>query len=116
MVGVPEELLILLLLRFQVQQEFFDLRRHGKRAAAGSVLGLVLGNHCGDLGNRAANADGLRFKVHTVPTEAQRKSISKELDEATGLTTALADLLIDRVRVYPDNRIEIEYKVQDLFE
>lgn len=46
--------------------------------------------------------------------EAQRKSISKELVEATGLTTALADLLIDRVRVYPDNRIEIEYKVQDL--
>ena len=48
--------------------------------------------------------------------EAQRKSISKELAEATGLTTALADLLIDRVRIYPDNRIEIEYKVQDLFE
>ena len=48
--------------------------------------------------------------------EAQRKSISKELAEETGLTTALADLLIDRVRVYPGNRIEIEYKVQDLFE
>ena len=48
--------------------------------------------------------------------EAQRKSISKELAEATGLNSALADLLIDRVRVYPENRIEIEYKVQDLFE
>ena len=47
--------------------------------------------------------------------EVQRRSIMKELADATGLTTALADLLIDRVRLYPGGRIEIEYKVQDLF-
>ena len=27
----------------------------------------------------------------------------------------LADLLIDRVYVYPDRRIEINYKVKDIF-
>ena len=48
--------------------------------------------------------------------QVQRKSITKELADATGLTTALADLLIDRVRLYPGGRIEIEYKVQDLFQ
>ena len=48
--------------------------------------------------------------------EARRSSITKELIAATGLTSALADLLIDRVRVYPGNRIEVEYKVRDLFE
>ena len=46
----------------------------------------------------------------------QRKSITKDLAEATGLTTALTDLLIDRVRLYPGGRIEIEYKMQHLFE
>lgn len=48
--------------------------------------------------------------------QVQRKSITKELADATGLTTALSDLLIDRVRLYPGGRIEIEYKVQDLFQ
>jgi hypothetical protein len=48
--------------------------------------------------------------------EVQRRSITKELTEAAGLTAFLADLLIDRVRVYPGNRIEIEYKIHDLFE
>ena len=46
----------------------------------------------------------------------KRRSITKELTEATGLTSALANLLIDRVRLYPGGRIEIEYKVQDLFQ
>ena len=46
--------------------------------------------------------------------QAQRKSITKELTAATGLTSALTDLLIDKVRVFPGSRIEIEYKVQDL--
>ena len=30
------------------------------------------------------------------------------------LTQALADMLIDKVYVYPDNRIEIERKIKDL--
>lgn len=52
----------------------------------------------------------------TTERESQRRSITKALSEANELTSALADLLIDQVRVYPDNRIEIAYKVQDLFE
>ena len=48
--------------------------------------------------------------------QAQRKSITKELTAATGLTSPLTDLLIDKVRVYPGSRIEVVYKVQDLFE
>ena len=47
--------------------------------------------------------------------EVQRRSITKELTEATCLTATLAKLLIDRVHLYPGGRIEIEYKVQDLF-
>lgn len=47
--------------------------------------------------------------------DVQRRSITKELTEAEGLTSALADLLIDKVRVYPEGRIDATYKVQDLF-
>ena len=47
--------------------------------------------------------------------QAQRRNITKELTEATGLTTALTDLLIDKVRVYSSNRIEIACKAQYLF-
>ncbi len=32
------------------------------------------------------------------------------------LTSELTDLLIEKVYVFPDNRIEIVYKVHDLFE
>ena len=46
--------------------------------------------------------------------ELQRRSITKELTEATCLTTALANLLIDRVRLYPGGRIEIEYKIKSM--
>ena len=47
--------------------------------------------------------------------EARRSNITKELTEAAGLTSALACLLIDKVRVYPRGRIEIVNNVQDLF-
>ena len=36
--------------------------------------------------------------------------------DADTLTTELAELLIDRVLVYPDKRIEIAYKIQDIFD
>ncbi len=45
-----------------------------------------------------------------------RKEAKKAIFDADTLTTELADLLIERVLVYPDNRIEIAYKVKDLFE
>ena len=44
-----------------------------------------------------------------------RKEASKAIFDADTLTTELAELLIDRVLVYPDKRIEIAYKIQDIF-
>ena len=45
-----------------------------------------------------------------------RKEASKVIFDADTLTTELAELLIDRVLVYPDKRIEIAYKIQDIFD
>ncbi len=45
----------------------------------------------------------------------QRNQIVQEISAADGLTQTLVDLLIDRVYVYPDKRIEIAYKVKDIF-
>lgn len=45
--------------------------------------------------------------------KAERRSISKELSAADGLTAELTGILIDKVYVFPDKRIEIAYKVQD---
>lgn len=47
--------------------------------------------------------------------QVQRNQIVRELSAADSLTQGLADLLIDRVYVYPDKRIEISYKVKDIF-
>ena len=46
---------------------------------------------------------------------AQRHQIMREIAEADGLTQRLTDLMIDRVYVYPDKRIEINYKINDIF-
>ena len=48
--------------------------------------------------------------------EDHRRSIKNLVVETTSLTSELANLLIDKVRVYPGCSIEIVYKVQDLFE
>ena len=45
--------------------------------------------------------------------KAERRSISKELSAADGLTAELVGLLIDKVYVFPNKRIEIAYKVKD---
>ena len=45
-----------------------------------------------------------------------RKEASKAIFDADTLTTELAELLIDRVLVYPDKRIEIAYKIRDIFD
>ena len=45
-----------------------------------------------------------------------RKEASKAIFNTDTLTTELAELLIDRVLVYPDKRIEIAYKIQDIFD
>ena len=43
-------------------------------------------------------------------------SVPRRFFDADTLTTELAELLIDRVLVYPDKRIEIAYKIQDIFD
>ena len=45
-----------------------------------------------------------------------RMEASKAIFDADTLTTELAELLIDRVLVYPDKRIEITYKIRDIFD
>ena len=48
--------------------------------------------------------------------KAERQSISKELSAADVLTAELIDLLVDKVYIFPNKRIEIMYKVKDIFE
>ena len=38
------------------------------------------------------------------------------ITNAEGLTLELVNLLIEKVYVFPDKRIEVAYKVQDLFD
>ena len=42
--------------------------------------------------------------------------MAKAITDAEGLTPELVSLLIDKVYVFPGKRIEIAYKVQDLFD
>ena len=49
-----------------------------------------------------------------VRQDSRKEAIKAILDVDT-LTTELAELLIDRVLVYPDKCIEIAYKIQDIF-
>ena len=48
-------------------------------------------------------------------TENRSKIIqmAKAVKKETALTQALADMLIEKVCVYPDNRLEIEWKIKD---
>lgn len=42
--------------------------------------------------------------------------IASDISEKSGLAQAIVDLLIDKVYVYPDNRIEIFWKVTDFLD
>ena len=42
-----------------------------------------------------------------------RTELAQEVSEARGLTAGLAGTLIDRVYVYPDNQVEIVWKMKD---
>ena len=64
----------------------------------------------------AAIAAQAKQKQEEQARQSSRQEISKAITDAEGLTTELVDLLIEKVYVFPDNRIEIAYKVQDLFE
>lgn len=78
--------------------------------------------------NADYDADLLRIKNTHAIVSAQAKQAQKEYEESvkrqtivqdlsgeTGLTQPLADALIDKVTVYPDNRVEISYKFADAF-
>ena len=48
--------------------------------------------------------------------QSSRAEIAKAITNSDSLTPELVNLLIEKVYVFPDKRIEIAYKVQDLFE
>ena len=52
----------------------------------------------------------------TLETLDRRALIHKAIFDADALTTELSELLIDRVLVYFDKRIEIAYKIRDIFD
>lgn len=57
-----------------------------------------------------------KLKREEQARQSSRQEIAHSIAEADVLTSELTDLLIEKVYVFPDNRIEIVYKVHDLFE
>ena len=57
-----------------------------------------------------------KLKREEQARQSSRQEIVHSIAEADVLTSELTDLLIEKVYVFPDNRIEIIYKVHDLFE
>ena len=47
--------------------------------------------------------------------QSSRAEVAKAITAADGLSQELVNLLIEKVYVFPGKRIEIAYKVQDLF-
>ena len=56
-----------------------------------------------------------KLKREEQARQSSRQEIAHSIEEADALTSELTDLLIEKVYVFPDNRIEIVYKVHDLF-
>ena len=48
-------------------------------------------------------------------TKSAREKLAQEVAGASGLTAGLTDTLIDRVYVYPGNRVEIVWKIKDFY-
>ena len=57
-----------------------------------------------------------KLKREEQARQSSRQEIVHSIAEADVLTSELTDLLIEKVYVFPDNRIEIVYKIHDLFE
>ena len=55
-------------------------------------------------------------KQEELERRSSRQNAAKLLEDADELTTAMVSLLIEKVRVFPNKKIEIEYKVRDIFE
>lgn len=45
--------------------------------------------------------------------QRQQIDISRMLTESNGLSLELVDLLIDKIYVYPDKRVDVEFKIRD---
>ena len=45
--------------------------------------------------------------------QRQQMDISRMLTESDGLISELVDLLIDKIYVYPDKRVDVEFKIRD---
>ncbi len=67
--------------------------------------------------NITAQYNQSKQEVDQTMLDAQSKSqateIAKAVQKENTLTQALADMLIDKVYVYPDNRIEVVWKIKD---
>jgi len=46
-------------------------------------------------------------------TKQVRKKLAQKISDSRGLTQELADALVERVNIYPGNRIEVEWKIKD---
>ena len=64
----------------------------------------------------AAIAAQEKKKQEEKARQSSRTEVAKAITNAEGLTLELVNLLIEKVYVFPDKRIEIAYKVQDLFD
>lgn len=57
-----------------------------------------------------------KLKREEQARQSNRQEIVHSIAEADALTSELTDLLIEKVYIFPDNRIGIVYKVHDRFE
>ena len=64
----------------------------------------------------AAIAAQVKKKKEEQNRQSSRTEVAKAITDAEGLTPELVSLLIDKVYIFPGKRIEIAYKVQDLFD
>ena len=64
----------------------------------------------------AAIAAKAKQKQEELDRQSSRSDVWSAITESTGLTPELVDLLIEKVLVFPGNRIDIIYKVKDLFD
>lgn len=65
---------------------------------------------------RAAIAAQAKKKKEEQNRQSSRTEIAKAITDAESLTPELVSLLIEKVYIFPDKRIEIAYKVNDLFD
>lgn len=63
----------------------------------------------------AVIAAQVKKKQEEQARQSSRTEIAKAISDADSLTPELVNLLIEKVYVFPGNRIEIAYKIQDLF-